>query len=117
MFNAKSNPDLLKSEVLSSGALNSVFNYLNFDTSSSKFCLELLSWAIDTKSGEIVSLKKIKREDISPDSGLREISSLLALDQENFGVEEEHGGVPAAFQRDVLLLAGPGYVEQINIIR
>jgi len=45
MFNAKSNTDLLKSESLSSGALNSVFNYLNFDTSSSKFCLELLSSA------------------------------------------------------------------------
>eukprot|EP00090_Calanus_glacialis_P000024 TRINITY_DN10022_c0_g1_i1.p1 TRINITY_DN10022_c0_g1~~TRINITY_DN10022_c0_g1_i1.p1 ORF type:complete len:917 (-),score=322.44 TRINITY_DN10022_c0_g1_i1:110-2860(-) len=45
MFNAKSNTDLLKSEGLSSGALNSVFNYLNFDTSSSKFCLELLSSA------------------------------------------------------------------------
>jgi len=43
MFNAKSNTELLKSESLSSGALNSVFNYLNFDTSSSKFCLELLS--------------------------------------------------------------------------
>eukprot|EP00092_Neocalanus_flemingeri_P017730 GFUD01019185.1.p1 GENE.GFUD01019185.1~~GFUD01019185.1.p1 ORF type:complete len:916 (+),score=230.63 GFUD01019185.1:47-2794(+) len=43
MFNSKSNTDLLKSESLSSGALNSVFNYLNFDTSSSKFCLELLS--------------------------------------------------------------------------
>eukprot|EP00092_Neocalanus_flemingeri_P108405 GFUD01139226.1.p1 GENE.GFUD01139226.1~~GFUD01139226.1.p1 ORF type:complete len:741 (-),score=186.32 GFUD01139226.1:48-2147(-) len=43
MFNSKSNTDLLKSESLSSGALNSVFNYLNFDTISSKFCLELLS--------------------------------------------------------------------------
>ena len=41
MFDAKSNTDLLKSEGLSSGTLNSVFNYLN-DTSMSKFCLELL---------------------------------------------------------------------------
>merc|ERR1719352_225024 len=30
---------------VSSGALNSVFNYLKFDTSSAKFCLELLSSA------------------------------------------------------------------------
>jgi len=43
MFNSKSNTELLKSESLSSGALNSVFNYLNFDTSSAKFSLELLS--------------------------------------------------------------------------
>jgi len=43
MFTTKTNTELLKSEVLSSGALNSIFNYLNFDTSSAKFSLELLS--------------------------------------------------------------------------
>ena len=44
MFSSKSRTDLLKSENLSSGALNAVFNYLNFDTSQErKFSLEPLS--------------------------------------------------------------------------
>jgi len=43
MFNTKSNTELLKSEGLSSGALNAVFSYLNNETHSSKFYLELLS--------------------------------------------------------------------------
>ena len=44
MFSSKSRTDLLKSENLSSGALNAVFNYLNLDTSQErKFSLEPLS--------------------------------------------------------------------------
>ena len=42
MFTSKSPTDLFKTENLSSGALNAVFNYLNFNTSS-KFTLETLS--------------------------------------------------------------------------